>query len=101
MFYVDIIKRALRNLLSAKARTILTALAIAVGTFALTLTLGASNGAQNYAQNIVKTNFDPSELLVAKDTGLFKRQDASRPQLYDPSYGSITTFGGETRQVKM
>ena len=101
MFYVDIIKRALRNLLSAKARTILTALAIAVGTFALTLTLGASNGAQNYAQNIVKTNFDPSELLIAKDTGLFKRQDASRPQLYDPSYGSITTFGGETRQVKM
>jgi putative ABC transport system permease protein len=101
MFYIDIIKRALRNLLSAKARTILTALAIAVGTFALTLTLGASNGAQNYAQNIVKTNFDPSELLIAKDTGLFKRQDASRPQLYDPSYGSITTFGGETRQVKM
>ena len=101
MFYLDIIKRALRNLLSSKARTILTALAIAVGTFALTLTLGASNGAQDYAQNIVKTNFDPSELFVSKDSGLFKRQDASTPQLYDPSYGSITTFGGQTRQIKM
>ncbi len=101
MFYLDIIKRALRNLLSSKARTILTALAIAVGTFALTLTLGASNGAQDYAQNIVKTNFDPSELFVSKDSGLFKSQDASTPQLYDPSYGSVTTFGGQTRQIKM
>ena len=101
MFYLDIIKRALRNLLSSKARTILTALAIAVGTFALTLTLGASNGAQDYAQNIVKTNFDPSELFVSKDSGLFKSQDASTPQVYDPSYGSITTFGGQTRQIKM
>jgi len=101
MKYSDIIRRALRNLLSSKTRTLLTAFAIAVGTFALTLTIGASNGAQNYAQNIVKQNFDPSELLVSKDTNLFSRQDASKPQVYDPSFGSITTFGGTQRQVKM
>jgi putative ABC transport system permease protein len=100
MRYTDIIKRSLRNLLTSKARTILTALAIAVGTFALTLTLGASNGAKEYANNIVKTNFDPTELIVSKDQNLFSRQDATKPQVYNPSFGSISTFGGETRQVQ-
>jgi putative ABC transport system permease protein len=100
MMYIDIIKRSLRNLLSSKARTILTALAIAVGTFALTLTLGASNGAKEYANNIVKSNFDPTELIVAKDKTLFSSEDATKPQVYNPSYGSITTFGGRSRQVE-
>jgi putative ABC transport system permease protein len=100
MRFSDIIKRSLRNLLTSKARTILTALAIAVGTFALTLTLGASNGAKDYANNIVKSNFDPTELIVAKDKNLFSRQDASKPQVYNPSFGSVTTFGGGSRQVE-
>jgi putative ABC transport system permease protein len=100
MRYIDIIKRSLRNLLTSKARTILTALAIAVGTFALTLTLGASNGAKEYANNIVRSNFDPTELIVSKDPNLFSRQDATKPQVYNPSFGSISTFGGETRQVQ-
>ena len=84
MLFIDVVKRSLRNLLTSKARTILTALAIAVGTFALTLTLGASNGAKEYA----------------KDPNLFSRQDATKPQVYNPSFGSISTFGGETRQVQ-
>jgi len=100
MSFSDIIKRSLRNLLTSKARTILTALAIAVGTFALTLTLGASNGAKDYANNIVKSNFDPTELIVAKDKNLFSREDASKPQVYNPSFGSVTTFGGGSRQVE-
>ncbi len=100
MLFIDIVKRSLRNLLTSKARTILTALAIAVGTFALTLTLGASNGAKEYANNIVKSNFDPTELIVSKDPNLFSRQDATKPQVYNPSFGSISTFGGETRQVQ-
>ncbi len=100
MLFIDIVKRSLRNLLTSKARTILTALAIAVGTFALTLTLGASNGAKEYANNIVRSNFDPTELIVSKDPNLFSRQDATKPQVYNPSFGSISTFGGETRQVQ-
>jgi putative ABC transport system permease protein len=100
MLFIDIVKRSLRNLLTSKARTILTALAIAVGTFALTLTLGASNGAKEYANNIVRSNFDPTELIVSKDQNLFSRQDATKPQVYNPSFGSISTFGGETRQVQ-
>ena len=84
MSFIDIVKRSLRNLLTSKARTILTALAIAVGTFALTLTLGASNGAKEYANNIVRSNFDPTELIVSKDPNLFSRQDATKPQVYNP-----------------
>ena len=79
MYFFDLIKRSLRSLASAKTRTLLTALAIAVGTFALTLTLGARNGAQNYANNIIKNNFDPSELIVTKDGNLFTATDASKP----------------------
>jgi putative ABC transport system permease protein len=98
----DIIRRSMRSLATAKARTTLTALAIGVGAFALTLTLGASNGAQTYADKIVSDNFDPSELLVAKDASLFSSSDRSKPQEYDASFRSITSgFQGSTQQVKM
>jgi putative ABC transport system permease protein len=59
----DIIARAGRSLKSAKLRTVLTALAIAVGGFTLTLTLAGSNGARSYADKLVASNFDPSGLL--------------------------------------
>ena len=49
----DLIRRSGRSLKSAKGRTILTALAIAVGTFALSLTLAASNGATTYVNKII------------------------------------------------
>jgi ABC-type antimicrobial peptide transport system permease subunit len=39
MYLTDILRRSGRSLKQAKARTLLTAVAIAVGTFALTLTL--------------------------------------------------------------
>jgi putative ABC transport system permease protein len=101
MFIHDIIRRSGRSLKSAKTRTLLTAFAIAVGAFALTLTLGASNGAHNYADIIIKDNFDPSELIVTSDNTLFRAADTSKPQTYDPNFGSITSAAGNTRQVKM
>lgn len=101
MLLIDILRRSGRSLLSAKTRTLLTAFAIAVGAFALTLTLGASNGAQNYADNLIKNNFDPSELIVTADSGLFTRTDASKPQVYDQNFGSVTSAAGALRQVKM
>lgn len=101
MYLVDLIKRSLRSLASAKARTLLTSFAIAVGTFALTLTLGARNGAQNYANNIIKNNFDPTELIVTKDGSLFSTTDTSKPQVYNPSFGNVTTVRGSTTQVQM
>jgi ABC-type lipoprotein release transport system permease subunit len=63
----DVSQRSARNLKQAKARTLLTAMAIGVGAFALTMTLAASNGAQSYVNRLISNNFDPTELLVAKD----------------------------------
>jgi len=100
MYTIDIIRRSGRSLLGAKTRTVLTAFAIAVGTFALTLTLGASNGAQNYANLIIGENFDPTELIVTADSSVFDRTDTSKPQVYDPSFGSITSASGASKQVK-
>jgi putative ABC transport system permease protein len=95
----DIIRRSLRSLLSAKTRTLLTALAIAVGTFALTLTLGASNGAQSYVDKIINDNFDPSALLVSKEKDLFGSGDSSQPKEYNQSFGSVLSVNGSQKQV--
>lgn len=96
----DVVRRSGRNLKQAKGRTILTALAIAVGAFALTLTLAASNGAQHYVDKILADNFDPAELIVARDQNITGRADTSKPQEYDPSFGSSTSNAGALTQVK-
>ena len=101
MFTLDLMRRSSRSLLSAKTRTVLTAFAIAVGTFALTLTLAVSNGAQSYADMIIKDNFDPSELIITNDDSIFNKTDTSKPQVYDANFGSIITRAGATQQVKM
>jgi putative ABC transport system permease protein len=100
MYLTDLIRRAGRSLSSAKGRTILTALAIAVGAFALTLTLAASNGAQAYVSKIINENFDPAELIVANDPAILGRADTSKPQEYDANFTSVTSGGGATTQVK-
>ena len=101
MSFLDVIRRSLRSLLSAKVRTLLTAFAIAVGAFALTLTLGASNGAQGYADTILENNFDPSELIVSKTESLFDSRDTSEPQEYSESFGSISNPNGTSAQVEL
>jgi putative ABC transport system permease protein len=64
---IDIVKRAARNLRQAKGRTFLTALAIGVGAFTLTLSLAAGEGARQYADNLLKNNIDPQALFIVKD----------------------------------
>lgn len=96
----DLIRRSARNLRSAKGRTVLTALAIAVGTFALTLTLAASNGATAFVNKLIADNFDPSELIVSADETIFGRGDRAKPREYDPSFGSTSTNAGATTQIK-
>ncbi len=100
MKILDITRRSARNLRQAKARTILTALAIGVGAFALTLTLAASNGAQNFVNNIIQDNFDPAELIVSNDEAALGRGDTSKPREYDDSYGSGVSNSGAAIQVK-
>lgn len=89
MNVIDLVTRAGRSLGSAKVRTALTSLAIAVGGFTLTLTLAATAGANQYARKLVSSNFDPAELIVAKDFKLFGRDTSGfdRPQEYDDTLG--------------
>jgi putative ABC transport system permease protein len=100
MFSLDIIRRSVRSLKSASLRSLLTIFAIGVGAFALTLTLGASNGVHNYANNIIQSNFNPATLIVSASPDIFSSSDSSQPQLYDERYGSITNAAGASKQVK-
>ncbi len=68
---IDIARRAGRSLRQAKARTLLTSLAIAVGAFTLTLSLAAGEGSRQYADKIITSNIDPQAVFVAKDESLF------------------------------
>lgn len=68
---IDIVHRAGRSLRQAKARTLLTSLAIAVGSFTLTLAMAAGEGSRQYADKIINSNIDPQVLMIAKDKTLF------------------------------
>lgn len=88
----DIIRRAGRSLKSAKARTILTSLAIAVGAFTLTIALAAGEGAREYTNTLLTSNIDPQVLAIAKDDSLFQG-GKSGPQEYNPDDNLFTRPG--------
>jgi putative ABC transport system permease protein len=71
MKIIDSARRAGRSLRSAKGRTILTSLAIAVGAFTLTAALAAGTGARQYADKLITSNVDPQSVFVAKDEQVF------------------------------
>jgi putative ABC transport system permease protein len=88
----DLLNRSARSLRNAKLRTLLTALAIAVGGFTLFLTLAAGNGVRDYTSNLVSSNFDPAELIVGRDPEISNSGAPSdKPKEYDPS---VTSFQG-------
>lgn len=79
---IDIMRRAGRNLKQAKGRTFLTSLAIAVGSFTLTLSLAAGEGARQYAENLLKNNIDPQALFIVKDSSITTTGPSSNLQEY-------------------
>lgn len=94
---IDLIGRASRSLRSAKLRTLLTSLAIAVGGFTLTITLAGTNGARQYADRLVASNFDPSELFVGRDKEISSSSAPSnKPQEYDETITSFSGGGGRS-----
>lgn len=101
MKIIDTIKRSSDNLRQAKARTLLTALALAVGGFTLTITLAAANGARAYTNQLVTTNFNPSSLIVSKDKNLFGPNGAinTKPQPYSSSLVSIGRTGAVIKEL--
>lgn len=96
MKFVDTLKRSGRNLKNAKVRTLLTALAIAVGGFTLTITLAASMGAREYADRLVEANTDPNSIVVAKDDKMFGA-GTTKPQEYSDDLASI--YGSLLKQL--
>ncbi len=82
----DITKRAARSLRQAKARTLLTSLAIGVGAFTITLSLAAGAGGRNYTDQIVSANTDVRELSVTKTPAT--KQDG--PQKYSETTASVS-----------
>lgn len=100
MYITDLIKRSGRSIKSAKARTLLTAMAIGVGTFALTLTLAASNGASDFINGVISDNFDPAELIVTNDEAILGQANTKTPREYDDSFGTGTSNAGAAIQVK-
>ncbi len=61
----DIIRRAGKNLRQAKARTILTSLAIGVGAFTIALAMAAGNGGRNYLDSVVSGAGDMRSIQVS------------------------------------
>ena len=91
MKLIDIVKRAGRSLREAKARTVLTSLAIAVGAFTIVLSFAAGEGGRQYAQNIISSNTNVNELYVQpkQDASAF---DTSKPREYKE--GPTISYGG-------
>jgi len=95
MKYIDTIKRAGRSLKNAKARTLLTSLAIGVGAFTITLSLAAGEGGKSYTDSIVNANTSRTELLVTQ-----KQPPASQgPQEYNPQAVSGAAGAGSSTQI--
>lgn len=90
----DIIRRAGRNLRQAKVRTLLTALAISVGAFTITLALAAGTGGKQYTDDLIKNNGDARSLSVyAKSLS----EQSSGPQKYgEDSAGSSQGLLGDS-----
>lgn len=85
----DIIRRAGRSLGQAKARTLLTSLAISVGAFTVTVALAAGAGTQAYTNNLLKSNGDARSLNVFAK---FDEHNNSTPK----EYGAASTPTGQT-----
>ncbi len=102
MKMLDRVTRAGRSLSSAKVRTILTSLAIAVGAFTLTATLAAGNGIRAYTDRLIQNNFDPAELIVGRDAEVENTSAPNTaPKEYDESVANLTVGGdGSSIQIK-
>lgn len=99
---LDLISRAGRSLRSAKVRTVLTSMAIAVGAFTLTATLAAGNGIRAYTDRLIANNFDPAELIVGRDAEIENNgAPNSSPKEYDETVANLSIGGdGSSLQIK-
>ncbi|MDK2899182.1 MAG: hypothetical protein PWQ10_369 [Patescibacteria group bacterium] len=87
----DITIRAGRSLKHAKARTLLTSLAIGVGAFTIVLSLAVGAGGRQYTSDIISSNTNESALYnisIKQDDS----SDSSKPKKYTDT--QIANYGG-------
>lgn len=95
MKLLDTVRRAGRSLRQAKARTLLTSLAIAVGAFTITLSLAAGAGGRQYTEDLVSANTNVRELQIQQKQPVpdgLASSSQSTPQEYRED-ASFKTFG--------
>ncbi len=105
MRIIDIIKRAGRNLRQAKARTILTSLAIAIGAFAIMSSLALGNGMKAYTDDLLGANINPRQIqITAEEMKGFNtgnsRQVKEYSEGYDAKYNQKTMSNKDLDKIK-
>ena len=99
---IDILRRAGASLRQAKARTLLTSLAIGVGAFTVTLSLAAGTGTRAYTDRLISSNIDKQMIVVAKDKSLFGEDGgmaSSQSGLREYSENQMTASGLSVEQL--
>ena len=93
----DIFLRAGRNLRESKARTILTALAIAVGATTITLAMAAGNGGRAYTNEMVQSSGDAYSLNV------YAKPDSTEAAAAEglPEYGVEASEAAATNDTRL
>lgn len=99
MKLLDQLRLSLRSLKESKLRTFLTALAIAIGALTINLAMAASNGANGFIDKVIKSNFNPSELIVYKEKPQFGGIESTGPQKYNPDSLTDSSQGGTVVQL--
>lgn len=84
MNLIDLIKSSAGNLLRNKGRTLLTIIAIFIGSFTIYLTLGINTGVNNYMDLQLETVGNDQLLAVYKSDGTVSMVPGSNLQEYDP-----------------
>lgn len=84
MNLIDLVKSSAGNLLRNKGRTLLTIIAIFIGSFTIYLTLGINTGVNNYMDLQLETVGNDQLLAVYKSDGTVSMVPGSNLQEYDP-----------------
>lgn len=89
MRMIDLVHGASGNVLRSRARTVLTGIAVMIGSFTLVLTVGIGTGVNAYIADTVDSLGAPTtmELSRADDT------EEGDLQVYDPEAGTVTGPG--------
>lgn len=87
MRITDIISTAGTNLLRNKTRSILTIIAIFIGTVTLTMTSGIGDGVKTYLDNQIGSMGEPNILITMQKSGgnMMSGEENDSPQEYDPT----------------